>query len=122
MGLKHGVRSALRFRFRGREVALDRFSPRATVLDWLREDQRATGTKKAVRKATAAPARSCSRDYDAAGALDEAVNACIQFLASSMAGSSSPSRISRPETRCTRCSRPWSTVTAPNAASARRAS
>ena len=33
-------RHALRFRFRGREVALERFSPRRTVLDWLREDER----------------------------------------------------------------------------------
>ena len=33
-----GVRNALRFRFRGGEVALDHFSPRATVLDWLREE------------------------------------------------------------------------------------
>ena len=40
------TRHALRFRFRGREVALDRFSPRATVLDWLREDEGAKGTKE----------------------------------------------------------------------------
>jgi len=40
------VRGALRFRFRGRDVALSRFSPRATVLDWLRDDMGATGTKE----------------------------------------------------------------------------
>src|SRR5208282_2374227 len=41
-----GVRDALRFHFRGGEVALDRFSPRATVLDWLREEMGAKGTKE----------------------------------------------------------------------------
>src|SRR6516164_5870511 len=46
MVLEGKVRPALRFRFRGREVALDRFSPRATVLDWLRETAGATGTKE----------------------------------------------------------------------------
>ena len=41
-----GTRDALRFHFRGGEVALDRFSPRATVLDWLREEMGAKGTKE----------------------------------------------------------------------------
>src|SRR5579863_8731516 len=40
------VRHALRFRFRSVEVALDRFPPRATVLDWLREKAGAKGTKE----------------------------------------------------------------------------
>ncbi|MGH6797553.1 MAG: xanthine dehydrogenase small subunit, partial [Roseiarcus sp.] len=41
-----GARDALRFRFRGGDVALQRFSPRATVLDWLREEMGAKGTKE----------------------------------------------------------------------------
>ncbi len=40
------ARDALRFRFRGGDVALHRFSPRATVLDWLREEMGAKGTKE----------------------------------------------------------------------------
>ena len=40
------VREAIRFRFRGRTVTLGRFSPRATVLDWLRESAGAKGTKE----------------------------------------------------------------------------
>ena len=32
-----GTRSEIRFRFRGREVALSGFSPRLTLLDWLRD-------------------------------------------------------------------------------------
>ena len=40
------ARDALRFRFRGGDVALRQFSPRATVLDWLREEAGAKGTKE----------------------------------------------------------------------------
>lgn len=40
------ARDALRFRFRGGVVELRQFSPRATVLDWLREDVGAKGTKE----------------------------------------------------------------------------
>ena len=40
------ARDALHFRFRGGEVVLRLFSPRATVLDWLREEMGATGTKE----------------------------------------------------------------------------
>ena len=40
------ARDALRFRFRGGDVELRQFSPRATVLDWLREDMGAKGTKE----------------------------------------------------------------------------
>ena len=41
-----GLRGSLTFRFRGRTVALDRFAPRATLLDWLREEAGAKGTKE----------------------------------------------------------------------------
>ena len=41
-----GARNSLRFRFRGGNVALQRFYPRATVLDWLREGMGAKGTKE----------------------------------------------------------------------------
>ena len=41
-----GARNALHFLFRGAQVALDPFSPRATVLDWLREEMGAKGTKE----------------------------------------------------------------------------
>ena len=44
------TRGALRFRFRGREVALTRFAPRATVLDWLREDARAKGDEGGMQR------------------------------------------------------------------------
>src|SRR3954454_11615853 len=40
------TRGEIRFLFRGREVALSGFSPRLTLLDWLRTEAGATGTKE----------------------------------------------------------------------------
>src|SRR3978361_812554 len=40
------TRDAIRSRFRGREVAWAAFSPRLTLLDWLRTEAGATGTKE----------------------------------------------------------------------------
>jgi len=40
------TRSSLQFLRGGRRVRLDEFSPRGTVLDWLRLQERSTGTKE----------------------------------------------------------------------------
>lgn len=61
------VRRALRFRFRGREVQLERFSPRATVLDWLREGAGARGTKEGCAEGDWAPVRSFWRAREPGG-------------------------------------------------------
>jgi len=40
------TRGCIQFRRRDRIVRLERFSPQSTVLDWLRIEERSTGTKE----------------------------------------------------------------------------
>ena len=80
MVLEGNVRPALRFRFRGREVALDRFSPRAMVLDWLREEQGATGTKEGCAEGDCGACTVVLARLKRGQLVHEAVNACIVFL------------------------------------------
>jgi xanthine dehydrogenase small subunit len=74
-----GARNALRFRFRGGEVALDRFSPRATVLDWLREEMSAKGTKEGCEGDCGACTVALARLKGGRLAY-EPFNACILLL------------------------------------------
>jgi xanthine dehydrogenase small subunit len=74
------VRGALRFRFRGGEVALHRFSPRATVLDWLREEMGAKGTKEGCAEGDCGACTVVLARLRGGRLAYEPFNACILLL------------------------------------------
>jgi xanthine dehydrogenase small subunit len=74
------VRNALRFHFRAGEVVLDRFSPRATVLDWLREDMGAKGTKEGCAEGDCGACTVVLARLRGGAIAYEPINACILLL------------------------------------------
>ena len=84
---------------------------------------RCAAPRKAAPRAIAAPAPCWSAGCTGGKLVYESVNACIRFLGS-LDGCHvvTVEHLQRATARCIRCSRRWSTSTARNAASARRAS
>ncbi len=74
------ARDALRFRFRGRDVALSQFSPRATVLDWLREDMGAKGTKEGCAEGDCGACTVVLARLKGGRLTHEPFNSCILLL------------------------------------------
>ena len=74
------ARDALRFRFRGGDVALRQFSPRATVLDWLREEMGAKGTKEGCAEGDCGACTVILARLKGGRLAYEPFNACILLL------------------------------------------
>ncbi len=71
----------IRFLHRGAVVEVSDAAPTRTVLEWLREDARCTGTKEGCAEGDCGACTVVLGELDDAGALRlRPVNACIQFL------------------------------------------
>jgi len=75
-----GPRTKLTFRFRGQTIALGRFSPRATLLDWLREEAGAKGTKEGCAEGDCGACTVVLSRLRNGAIRYEPVNACILLL------------------------------------------
>jgi xanthine dehydrogenase small subunit len=74
------LRKAIEFIFRNQTVRLDGFHPTRSLLDWLREDQRAVGTKEGCNEGDCGACTVVLARLEHGRLVHRPVNACITFL------------------------------------------
>ncbi len=74
------MRDHIRFIFRGKPVDVKGFAPTRSVLDWLREDQRAVGTKEGCNEGDCGACTAVVARLDGGKLVHRPINTCITFL------------------------------------------
>ncbi|MEM1314088.1 MAG: 2Fe-2S iron-sulfur cluster-binding protein, partial [Pseudomonadota bacterium] len=74
------MRRSIDFLLNGEPVSLSDVDPRTTLLDWLRETRRLTGTKEGCNEGDCGACTVGLTRLTPEGPKREAVNACIQLL------------------------------------------
>ena len=74
------MRRAIRFELNGAPVTLAGVDPRTTLLDWLREERRLTGTKEGCNEGDCGACTVAVTRLENGAPRRRAVNACIQLL------------------------------------------
>jgi xanthine dehydrogenase small subunit len=74
------LRKAIEFIFRHQTVRLDGFNSTRSLLDWLREDQRAVGTKEGCNEGDCGACTVVLARLEQGCLVHRPVNACITFL------------------------------------------
>jgi xanthine dehydrogenase small subunit len=80
MGSEAALRDHITFIFRGQRRELKDFPPTRSVLDWLREDQRATGTKEGCNEGDCGACTVVLARVEDGRLVHRPVNACITLL------------------------------------------
>jgi xanthine dehydrogenase small subunit len=74
------MRDHIRFVFRGKPIELKGFPPTRSVLDWLREDRRAVGTKEGCNEGDCGACTAVVARLEGGKLVHRPINTCITFM------------------------------------------